>query len=185
MALENPNRKDWLHSGYSHPLMRSWQRESSFTKSDFVYPIFVCDEPDSKQEITSMPEQYRWGVNRLSELLDPLVANGLASVLIFGVSTDTSTASAKDAIGSLALSNTSPVVLALRYLSQRYPSLLLIVDVCLCGYTSHGHCGVLNKSGYIDNAKSIQHCECCAALRTEWRTYCGTIGYDGWSHTCH
>lgn len=108
-----------------------------------------------------MPEQYRWGVNRLSELLDPLVEKGLSSVLIFGVLTDESDSTKslqfqKDRFGSVALSNLSPVVLALRYLSKRYPSLLLIADVCLCAYTNHGHCGFLNSSGFIDNGPSIE-----------------------------
>eukprot|EP01084_Bolivina_argentea_P109193 195154_1 len=153
--------KNWLHPGYSHPLMRSWQRESSLQKSDFMYPIFVCDEADSKQEIVSMPENYRWGINRLSELIDPLIKKGLSSVLIFGVLTDESDKNKslqynKDSIGSIALSNQSPVVLALKYLSKNYPTLLLVADVCLCAYTSHGHCGLLNKNGYIDNKASIK-----------------------------
>lgn len=64
MAADTP--KHWLHGGYSHPVTRLWQRGYSLRKSDFIYPIFVCDEADAKQEIPSMPEQYRWGVNRLS-----------------------------------------------------------------------------------------------------------------------
>ncbi len=153
--------KDWLHSGYSHPVMQSWQRESSLQKSDFMYPIFVCDEPNAKQEISSMPENYRWGINRLSELIDPLIKKGLKSVLIFGVLTDESDKTKslqynKDSIGSIALSNQSPVVLALKYLSKNYPTLLLVADVCLCAYTNHGHCGLLNKNGYIDNKASIK-----------------------------
>ena len=159
MAEEAP--KDWLHSGYSHDLMREWQRESSLKKSDLIYPIFVCDEDDAKQEIKSMPEQYRWGINRLSELIDPLIKNGLKSVLIFGVLTDESDKKhslqfKKDEFGSIALSQKSPVILALKYLSKKYPNLLLIADVCLCAYTNHGHCGFLNKYGYIDNKKSIK-----------------------------
>jgi len=159
MAADCP--KHWLHGGYSHPVTRGWQRGYSLRKSDLIYPVFVCDEADAKQEITSMPEQYRWGVNRLSELIDPLMKKGLSSVLIFGVLTDESDKQKslqfqKDATGSVALSKISPVVLALRYLSKRYPSLLLIADVCLCAYTNHGHCGWLNSSGFIDNPKSIK-----------------------------
>jgi len=62
----------------------------------------------------------------------------------------------KDEIGSVALSNKSPVTLALEYLSKHYPNLLLIADVCLCAYTNHGHCGLLNKHGFIDNKRSIK-----------------------------
>mmetsp|Transcript_57361 Transcript_57361/g.95324 ORF Transcript_57361/g.95324 Transcript_57361/m.95324 type:complete len:387 (-) Transcript_57361:492-1652(-) len=152
-----------LHPGYFHPVMRSWQRQSTLKKSDLVYPIFVCDEANAKQPIASMPEQHRWGVNRLSELLDPLVKQGLSAVLIFGVLTQIDCDDdkkpplklQKDAFGSVALSERSPVILALRYLRKKYPSLLLIADVCLCAYTSHGHCGILNGDGFIDNARSI------------------------------
>jgi len=99
--------------------------------------------------------------NRLSELLDPLVKKGLSSVILFGVLTDESDQKhslqfQKDSSGTVAFSKLSPVVLALRYLSKRYPSLLLIADVCLCAYTSHGHCGLLNRSGFMDNTKSIR-----------------------------
>jgi len=101
----------------------------------------------------------------LPELIEPLLSKGLRSVLVFGVLTEDSESDEskkkclqhqKDASGSVALSNRSPVALALRLLSRKYPSLLLIADVCICAYTAHGHCGLLNADGYIDNARSIQ-----------------------------
>ena len=77
-----------LHPSYSHSLLREWQSlDSIFTKSNFVYPIFVLDEDDQKNEIKSMPNQFQWSVNRLHELLDPLVELGLRSVILFGVIT--------------------------------------------------------------------------------------------------
>ncbi|ETO13056.1 delta-aminolevulinic acid dehydratase [Reticulomyxa filosa] len=161
-------------------------RENVLLKSNLQLPIFVCDEPDAKQEIKqinfffflefsissfflffdqkkktkqkikTLPEHYRWGVNRLSELLDPLVKKGLESVLLFGVLTDEkdtkkSLKFQKDNQGGVALSNLSPVVLAITYLKKKYPHLLISCDVCLCAYTDHGHCGLLDKDGYIDN----------------------------------
>ena len=107
-----------------------------------------------------MPEQYRWGVNRLSELLSGLVKKGLKSVLLFGVLTDESDTKnslqfKKDMKGTIASSDESPVILAVKYIKKHFPSLLVVCDVCLCAYTSHGHCGVLNKQGYIDNIASI------------------------------
>ena len=82
-------------------------------------------------------------------------------MLIFGVLTDDSNINTwlqyqKDEFGSVSLSAQSPVILALKYLSSKYPSLLLVVDVCLCAYTTHDHCGILDKHGYIDNKKSIE-----------------------------
>lgn len=77
-----------LHAGYGHELTRQWQTQNTkFDKSSFVYPIFVVDEDGQKNEIKSMPEQYQWSVDRLEELLDPLVAKGLKSVILFGVIT--------------------------------------------------------------------------------------------------
>jgi len=160
MSKEPP--KDWLHPGYSHSSLRKWQRDNSILlKSNLQLPVFVCDEPNAKQEIKTLPEHYRWGVNRLSELLDPLVKKGLESVLLFGVLTDEKDPKAslkfqKDNLGSIALSNSSPVILAISFLKQRYPQLLISCDVCLCAYTDHGHCGLLNKDGYIDNKASIE-----------------------------
>jgi porphobilinogen synthase len=78
-----------LHSGYGHDLLRKWQTvDARFDKSTFVYPIFVVDVDGQKNEIKSMPEQYQWSVDRLEELLDPLVAKGLRSVILFGVITE-------------------------------------------------------------------------------------------------
>lgn len=86
-----------LHPGYSHPLLREWQTYGvSYDASNFVYPIFILDEDGKKNEIKSMPGQYQWSVDRLSELLDPLVELGLRSLILFGV-----TYTKKDLTGTL------------------------------------------------------------------------------------
>jgi porphobilinogen synthase len=126
-----------LHSSYFHPVLRSWQSSSVPLVDSFIYPIFVTDDPDAKEVIPSLPEQYRWGVNRLKEALDPHIINGLKTVLIFGVPQN----SIKDSIGSSADSDDNPAVLAVQKLRQLYPDLLIACDVCLCPYTDHGHCG--------------------------------------------
>ncbi len=86
---------------------------------------------------------------RLEEFIAPLVALGLRSVILFGVPTK----AAKDSTGSFATSPESPVALALAFLSKRFPSLLLMVDVCLCAYTDTGHCGVMDEHHVFDNQK--------------------------------
>lgn len=79
-----------LHAGYGHPLTREWQStETIYNKNTFIYPIFVLDEDGLKNPINSMPGQYQWSVNKLSELLDPLIKIGLRSLMIFGVITKT------------------------------------------------------------------------------------------------
>ena len=74
-----------LQGGYQHPLSRSWQGRRQLTKSMFMYPIFITDEPDAQVVIKSLPGQCRWGVNRIEEFLGPLVKKGLRSVILFGV----------------------------------------------------------------------------------------------------
>ncbi|CAD6910134.1 unnamed protein product [Tilletia controversa] len=143
----------FLHASYAHPLTRSLQSQSrALTKDMFMYPIFITDDPDAAIELASMPGQRRWGVNRLEDFLGPLVKKGLKSVILFGVPTKTP----KDDRGSLADDPSTPVILALQKLSVLFPSLYLATDVCLCEYTSHGHCGVLHPDGTINNAPSIE-----------------------------
>lgn len=141
-----------LHAAYSHPLLRTWAgEEPPIQPSELVYPIFVHDLADEKHEIKALPEQFRWGVNRLDELLAPLIALGLRSVLLFGVPT----LAAKDDVGSFATSEASPVFLAIKHIQKRYPALLIMVDICLCAYTNTGHCGIMNADHTLDNQRSI------------------------------
>ena len=146
-----------LHPGYNHDLTREWQTQNTkFDKSNFVYPIFVVDVDGQKNEIKSMPGQYQWSVDRLTELLDPLVKKGLRAVILFGV---ISVAENKDENGKYSTSaadsplvatwadsEQSPVIRAITLLRKTYPELYIMCDVCLCQYTSHGHCGLLGKT---------------------------------------
>ncbi|KAJ3155938.1 hypothetical protein HDU89_005501 [Geranomyces variabilis] len=142
-----------LHSGYGHPTLRQWQSAEGkvLTKSALVYPIFIHDLADEKAEITSLPGQYRFGVNTLKEHFAPLVAKGLKCVILFGVPTLTK----KDAVGTLADDPNGPVIQAIKVFRAEFPGVLVATDLCLCEYTDHGHCGVLTKAGTIDNQKSI------------------------------
>lgn len=112
--------------------------------------VFITDEPDAKITLGNLPNQYRWGVNRLEEFLRPLVDRGLQSVILFGVPV----LKQKDAVGTLADDPEGPVIVAIRKLRALFPSLYIAADVCLCEYTSHGHCGILYEDGTINNAKS-------------------------------
>eukprot|EP00808_Paulinella_micropora_P002876 g63598.t1 len=148
-----------LHPGQSHPLLKQWNNGPSIKAHQLMFPIFVSDRTGVKEQIGSLPDHYRWGVDRLDELLDPLVALGLRSVLLFGVISDEKK---KDRTASFADKDDSPVPKALRRLRERYPSLLLATDICLCGYTSTGHCCILceNKAKqgilHIENQASIE-----------------------------
>ncbi|RSH87249.1 Aminolevulinate dehydratase [Saitozyma podzolica] len=131
-----------LHGGMHHPTLRLFQNGGrNLTKSMLIYPIFISDDPDAEQEIATLPGQKRWGVNKLEGFLAPLVKKGLKGVILFGVPMEME----KDPRGSAADAPNTPVILGLQLLSRLFPSLLLCVDVCLCEYTSHGHCGILSS----------------------------------------
>ncbi|MDD6528063.1 MAG: porphobilinogen synthase [Oscillospiraceae bacterium] len=117
--------------------MRSFVRENSINVSDLVYPIFVCDGENVKQEIESMPDICRYSLDRLSEELDRVQEAKIPVVLLFGIP------EYKDEKGSMAYDDNGIAQRAIRLIRQSYPDLLVIADVCLCEYTSHGHCGLI------------------------------------------
>eukprot|EP00062_Callorhinchus_milii_P014823 gi/632964411/ref/XP_007898386.1/ PREDICTED: delta-aminolevulinic acid dehydratase isoform X1 [Callorhinchus milii] len=142
-----------LHSGYSHPLLRAWQTcGATFNANNLIYPIFVTDNADAVEPIISLPGQARYGVNKLEGMLRPLVDDGLTCVLIFGVPAKL----IKDERGSAADSEDTPTILAIKTLRNKFPGLVIACDVCLCPYTSHGHCGILREDGTLNNEASCQ-----------------------------
>ncbi|WFD36886.1 porphobilinogen synthase [Malassezia cuniculi] len=142
-----------LHPSIATPLGRTWQNQGRvLSKGALMYPIFITDEPGSKIPLGSMPNQYRWSVDRLSEFLGPLVERGLQSVILFGVPV----LKEKDEVGSLADDADGPVIQAIKYLREHFPTLYIAADVCLCEYTSHGHCGVLCDDGTVNNDESTK-----------------------------
>ncbi|KAK2467337.1 hypothetical protein APHAL10511_000572 [Amanita phalloides] len=141
-----------LQGGYQHALSRSWQSRRALTKSMFMYPIFITDDPDASVPIPSLPGQRRWGVNQLQTFLTPLIEKGLQSVILFGVPLKC----VKDTRGTPADDPQGPVILAILILRQLFPSLYIAADVCLCEYTDHGHCGLLNPVGTINTIPSVE-----------------------------
>jgi len=142
-----------LHSGYANSTLRAWQTtDTTIGPDNLMYPLFIVDDPDAEQPIAAMPGVSRFGVNRLEEHLVPLVANGLSSVLLFGVPFDLP----KDGRGSCADEPTTPVILAIKKIKKLFPSLVIACDVCICPYTDHGHCGILREDGTLDNKASVQ-----------------------------
>ncbi|KAI0885461.1 tetrapyrrole biosynthesis, porphobilinogen synthase [Annulohypoxylon maeteangense] len=146
------NISSQLHSGYHHPLARAWQAERQLTKSMLIYPIFISDIENDESLIPSLPGQRRWGLNKLVPFLEPLVRKGLRSVILFGVPLKPGT---KDALGTAADDPSGPVIQGIRLLRQRFPHLYITVDVCLCEYTSHGHCGILKDDATLNNQLSV------------------------------
>jgi len=116
-----------------------------------MYPIFITDDPDASVEIPTLPNQRRWGINKLEGFLGPLVKKGLQSVILFGVPFNCQ----KDGRGTPADDPTGPVILAIKKIRQLFPSLYIACDVCLCEYTDHGHCGLLHGDGSINTTPSV------------------------------
>ncbi|KAF8721585.1 hypothetical protein AX14_010288 [Amanita brunnescens Koide BX004] len=157
-----------LQGGYHHPLSRSWQSRRTLTKSMFMYPIFITDDPEASVPIASLPGQRRWGVNKLQEFLQPLVEKGLQSVILFGVPLQC----VKDMRGTPADDPQGPVILAIRKLRELFPSLYIAVDVCLCEYTDHGHCGLLHQDGTINTPPSVERIAQVALSYAEAGAHC-------------
>ncbi|KFV64552.1 Delta-aminolevulinic acid dehydratase, partial [Dryobates pubescens] len=131
-----------LHSGYFHPVLRSWQcTTTAFDASNLIYPIFVTDSPDAVEPIPSLPGQARYGVNRLEEMLSPLVGDGLKCVLIFGVPSKVPKVSVRGAGKGLGEST------SLQGCRQPAPS---------PGLTQGSLPGILRADGSIQNELSCQ-----------------------------
>ncbi|RAZ68592.1 porphobilinogen synthase [Planococcus maitriensis] len=128
--------------------LRAMVRETTVQKEDFIYPIFVVEGEDYKKEISSMPGVYHYSIDRLGEELDEVVELGIPSVILFGVPKD------KDPVGSQAYHDHAITQEAIRFAKQRHPELVVIADTCLCQYTDHGHCGVI-EDGVILNDESL------------------------------
>jgi len=130
--------------------LRRLVAETRLSPSDFVYPLFVTHGVNLREEIASMPGQYRVSVDQAAREADDLRALGIPAVLLFGLP------ASKDEQGSEAYADDGVVQEAVRAFKRADPELVVITDVCLCEYTSHGHCGIVTSSGEIDNDRSIE-----------------------------
>ncbi|MFQ7566567.1 MAG: porphobilinogen synthase [Clostridium perfringens] len=128
--------------------MRDLVRENILTANDFIFPIFVVEGNNIKKEISSLPGNYHVSLDRLNEIVDEVVALNIKGVIIFGLPEH------KDACGSEAYSDNGIVQKAIRKLREDYENLLVITDVCMCEYTSHGHCGIIEGKD-VDNDKTL------------------------------
>ncbi len=129
--------------------LRSMIQETHLSVRSLVYPLFACPGSGVKQEIGSMPGNYRWSVDLLAEECKQVFDLGIPAVLLFGIP------ESKDEAGSGAYDPDGIVQRAARKVKKAVPELLVICDVCLDEYTSHGHCGLI-KNGEIDNDSTLE-----------------------------
>lgn len=119
------------------PRLRNMVRETRMDKSSLIYPLFVQEGNNITQEISAMPGQFRYSVDTLPYELERVAKAGVSSVMLFGIPEK------KDELASGAWAEDGIVQKALKMAKQEFPNLYYITDVCLCEYTSHGHCGML------------------------------------------
>lgn len=134
-----------------NPGVRAMVRENEIRPADLVMPYFVVETDDAgfRKPIGSMPGQFQLSLAELEKQVAQAVKNGLQSVLLFGIPKQ------KDEVGSQAYADEGIVQEAVRRLKDSHPELVVITDVCLCEYTSHGHCGLVQKGGEILNDPTL------------------------------
>lgn len=129
--------------------MREMVRETRLDASDLVYPLFVSHGSGLREEIPSMPGNFHWSVDRLIDEVGQALEDGVRAVLLFGLP------KRKDDCGSEAWDDEGTVQQATRALKETHDQLLVITDVCLCEYTDHGHCGLLDGR-HVDNDRTLE-----------------------------
>src|ERR1700734_3672281 len=130
--------------------LRGLVRETALDASDFVYPMFVAHGIDRREPIETMPGIARLSIAHAVAEAGEAAELGIPAVLLFGLP------AAKDDEGSGAWDDEGIVQLATRAIKEAHPDLLVITDLCLCEYTSHGHCGVLTPGGAVDNDATLE-----------------------------
>ncbi len=130
--------------------LRQFVRETSLDVGHLIHPLFIIEGQGIEKPIETMPGHSQRTVDRIATELDEARALGIRSVLLFGIPRH------KDARGSGASAQDGPVPRAIAEIKRRAPDMLVIADVCLCEYTSHGHCGVVHdESGVVDNDETL------------------------------
>lgn len=132
-------------------LMRDMVAETQLNVSDFIYPLFIVEGENIKREISSLPDVYHFSVDKLEEEIKELIDLGIKAVILFGVPDN------KDSVGSEAYAQDGIVQKAIRKIKSITKDILVVTDVCMCEYTDHGHCGILDSEGNVINDTTIEY----------------------------
>lgn len=125
--------------------IRSMMQETRLHPKDFVYPVFVIEGDNIKNPVESMPGVFQYSIDRLDEILEQVKEAGIGGVMLFGIPLH------KDPQGSQAYAEDGVTQRAVRYMKEHYPEIYIVVDVCLCEYTSHGHCGMVREEEILND----------------------------------
>lgn len=130
--------------------IRSMVRETVLMPEDFIYPLFVIEGENIKREISSLPGNYHYSLDRLPEAIKEVEEAGVRGVILFGIP------SHKDEIGSGAFDSEGIIQKAVRKIKEISKDIYVITDVCMCEYTSHGHCGIIHDHD-VDNDETLEY----------------------------
>ncbi|MER1999331.1 MAG: porphobilinogen synthase [Lysinibacillus sp.] len=129
----------------SSAAMRALVKETYLQKEDLIYPLFIIEGDNIKNEVSSMPGVFQLSLDNLGAEIDEIVELGIKAVLLFGIPAE------KDAVGTGAYHDHGIVQKATRLIKERHPELLVIADTCLCEFTDHGHCGVVENEQILND----------------------------------
>ena len=132
-------------------ILREMTKETSLEISDFIYPLFVVEGENIKKEIPSMPDCYHFSIDKLEDEIKEIVDLGIRAVILFGIPNK------KDDHGSEAYAEDGIIQKAIRKIKKINKDLLVITDVCMCEYTDHGHCGILDHEGHVLNDETVSY----------------------------
>lgn len=135
----------------NNKILREMTQETSLDVKDFIYPLFVVEGENIKREIPSLMDQYHYSVDMLDAEIKELESLGIRAVILFGIPDK------KDSVGSGAYDENGIVQRAVREIKKKHPDFIVITDVCMCEYTDHGHCGILDDCGCVINDETIKY----------------------------
>ena len=130
--------------------IRDLVRENTLSSNDFIYPIFVVEGENIKKEISSLPGNFHYSIDKLDELVNEIEDAKVKGIMIFGIPDH------KDECGSSAYAEDGIVQRAIKRIKELNNNILVITDVCMCEYTSHGHCGII-RNGDVENDETLEY----------------------------
>jgi porphobilinogen synthase len=132
------------------PTIRRMVRETSVSVDDLIYPLFIREGRSIREPIEAMPGQFRYSPDQLPEVIREVTSKKIPAVLLFGIPEK------KDKFGTGAHKSGGIVQQAVKRIKDAAPELMVVTDVCLCEYTSHGHCGILSPEGEVENDETLE-----------------------------
>jgi porphobilinogen synthase len=130
--------------------LRGLVQETTLSSNDFIYPLFVVEGVNIKNEVSSMPGVFQMSIDEIVKECDYIRTLGLKSIILFGIP------EVKDSVGSECLCENSIISRTIKAIKKEYPDMFVVTDLCFCEYTDHGHCGILNEDSTVDNDATLE-----------------------------